>query len=291
MAQALKQGFSLESKFESKKLKIDLPGGKQWEVRNFNGIYRGEISLAEALIHSDNTVFAQLILLLDINELKALLKAVGIDVGMPTPSLATGATSKGISPLQIASSYTVFSNKGYYLPPVPIVELKTITGEKLLESKISPRYVLECSIANEIDDVLKRVTIEGTGILEKFSVSNIRSKTGTTAIDSWYVSYNDKYHLLTWVENESNCEQKEVKNNEASTKKSVIEEAAHNHRKQEKAITAKQLARRIWYYLQNFDNFAHFEEVAKGVDRLKPEDATRLEGYFLPWGQYGNLYS
>ncbi|MEW6409094.1 MAG: transglycosylase domain-containing protein [Nitrospirota bacterium] len=290
LAEALNQGFSLESKFESKKLCIDIAGWKKWEVKNFNDIYRGRISLAEALIYSDNTVFAQLILHLNMDKLKEFLKRVGIDVGIPTPALATGATSKGVSPLQVAASYTVFSNRGYYLPPTPIIELKTITGENLFKSKLTPCYVLDNSIAGEIDDVLKRVVAEGTGIFRNLTVSDLRAKTGTTNTDSWYVSYDDKNHLLTWVGEKSNYECNRPEQSHTFPRP-TDKETECGCRNPEKAITAKQLAKKIWYYLQHFDNFSHFGEVAKGVDRLKPEDAARLEGYFLPWGRYGNLYS
>lgn len=296
LAEALKQGFSLESKFESKKLCIDLGGGRKWEVKNFNDIYRGKISLAEALIYSDNTVFAQLVLQLDINRLKEFLKAVGIDIGIPTPALATGCTSKGISPLQIAAAYTVFSNKGYYLPPNPIIELKTITGEKLFESKVSPRHAIENIIASEIDEVLKRVAIEGTGIFEKITVPNLRAKTGTTATDSWYVSYDDKYHLLTWVGEKSkyecnNGEQDHDKFQQQVEKiQPIKKETACEIRKPEKAITAKLLAERIWKYLMTKNNLSEFFEIAKGIDKLNSAQAAELEEYFMPWGKYGEIH-
>jgi len=289
LTEALRQGFSLESKFESKKISIDLPDSKTWEVKNFNDIYRGTIPLSEALISSDNTVFAQLILRLDLNRLKAFLKAVGIDVGIPTPALATGATNIGTSPLQIAAAYTIFSNRGHYLQPTPIIELRTVTDEKLVESKVIPRRVIEDSIACEIDDVLKRVVTHGTGIFQNLSLPNLRAKTGTTNTDSWYVSYDDKYHLLTWIGNDLDDKWQMAKHDCTLYSKSLPKERGNVRNEQEKALTAKQLAERIWKYLIRKNNLADFSGIAEGIESFNSKKVTELEGYFMPWGKYGQV--
>lgn len=290
LAEALNQGFSLDSIFESKKLSIDLSGWNNWQVKNFNDIYRGKISLAEALINSDNTVFVQLMLRLNIDKLRIFLKKLRIDVGILTPALATGATSRGISPLQVAAAYTVFSNKGYYLPPTPIIELKTITGKRLFKSELLPCYVLDQSIASEIDDVLKKVPTEGTGVFINNKVLNLRAKTGTTSSDSWYVSYNDKYHLLTWVREKSNYEYN-ISEQDYKLPQSIEKENYCKYKNAEKAITAKQLAETIWKYLRTKGLLGDFAEVAKGVDGLNCRQVTELEGYFMPWGKYGEVHN
>jgi penicillin-binding protein 1A len=286
LAEALNQGFSLETKFESEKIFIDFPHGKKWEVKNFNDVYRGRISLSDALIYSDNTVFAQLILCLDMIKLESFLKAVGLDLGMLTPALATGATSRGTSPLQIAAAYTVFSNRGYYLTPTPIIGLRTITGEKVFESKVNPYHAIDCSIANEIDDLLKKVVTQGTGVFEKLTLSNLRAKTGTTNNDEWYVSYNDDHHLLTWVA-DSHHECKMTGQDYNSCPNGILKETKGDLEKRDKAPTAKQLAEKIWRYLTTKNNLADFFGIAEGIERFNSKQVTELEGYFTPWGKYG----
>jgi penicillin-binding protein 1A len=291
LAQALRQGISLESKFESKKLSVELLGGKRWEVRNFNDIYRGSISMAEALIYSDNSVFAQLISYLDLDALKTFLKEVGIDIGMPTLALATGAICPGISPLQVVAAYTVFSNKGYYLPATPINGIETPSGEKLFRSNLSTRYVLDSTIADEIDDVLRRVPTEGTGNFKNLVIPNLRAKTGTTDTESWYVSYDDKYHLLTWVGEKRSFECDEGEKGYVSISQSIGKRTENEYsEKTEKAITAKQIAQRIWEYLRTKNKLGDFSVVAKGIEKLNSTKVTELEGYFMPWGEHGKIY-
>lgn len=292
LAQALRQGFSLESKFESKKLSVELPGGKRWEVRNFNDIYRGSISIAEALIYSDNSVFAQLTSYLDLDALKTFLKEVGINIGMPTLSLATGAISGGISPLQVAAAYTVFSNKGYYLPATPIKGIETLSGERLFMSNLCTRYVLDSTIANEIDDVLRRVPREGTGIFKNLVIPNLRAKTGTTDTESWYVSYDDQYHLLTWVGEKASFDCDEVEKGYISVSQSIGKEnKSECSERPEKAVTAKQIAQRIWERLRAKVRLGDFSGVAKGIEKLNSTKLTELESYFMPWREYGKIYN
>lgn len=232
---------------------------------------------------------------LDLNKLKALLKTVGIDVGIPTPALATGATNKGISPLQIAAAFTIFSNSGYYLPPTPIMELQTITGEKLFENEVLPRYALEKSIADEIDDVLRRVVTEGTGTFTNALIPNLRAKTGTKDSYSWYVSYDDNYHLVIWVG--ENCQDERdsyglnhippqrIEQGRHFTQKNTT----HHGGKQEKAITAKRLSERIWQYLTTKNNLSDFLGVAEGINNFSSAQVSELEGYFMPWEKYGKI--
>lgn len=294
LAEALKQGFSLENKFESKKLCIDLSNGEKWEVKNYNNIYRGDISLSDALIYSDNTVFAQLILRMDINKLGEFLKEINLDIGEPRPALAAGASCKGISPLQISAAYTIFANKGYYSSPTPISELRTFEGKMLFKANFSPRFVLDSSIANEIDDLLKRAASEGTGILKEYQNPNLRAKTGTTDTDSWYVSYDDEYIVLTWVK--ENSKNESIKNSKTIFEvknlinlKDLFKKESPQKRNPEKAITAKLLAEKIWKYLKEKNNLSDFFEIAKGIEQLDSTQATELEAFFMPWGKYGKI--
>ena len=59
LATAMREGISPESEIESKKVAIDA-GDRIWTVTNYDHTYLGRVSLARALVSSDNTVYAQL---------------------------------------------------------------------------------------------------------------------------------------------------------------------------------------------------------------------------------------
>ena len=123
MAAALELGISPEKTYLSHPLEIRLPHSQVWHVRNYQAVYRGEITLQEALVHSDNSVFAQLILEIGVDHLGVLLTRLGLVAGPVTPAAAIGSLSRGVSPLKIVSSYSVFSTEGFFYPPTPIVSL------------------------------------------------------------------------------------------------------------------------------------------------------------------------
>jgi penicillin-binding protein 1A len=77
---AIQNGVRLDQKYESRPLTIPLKNGTTWTVRNAGERYLGWISLSDALVVSDNAVYAQLILDLGIDRLRGLLSAVGITV-------------------------------------------------------------------------------------------------------------------------------------------------------------------------------------------------------------------
>ena len=59
LAEALKQGISPNSTWESKKLTYILKGGERFTVNNYDDAYAGVTTLANATAFSDNSVFVQ----------------------------------------------------------------------------------------------------------------------------------------------------------------------------------------------------------------------------------------
>ena len=116
LAAALERGISLKKTYVSHPLEIKLPHNHVWYVRNYQGVYRGEITLEEALVHSDNSVFAQLVLELGVDHLSALLTKLGLKAGPVTPAAGIGSLSRGVSPLKIASVTVSFLQRVFSTP-------------------------------------------------------------------------------------------------------------------------------------------------------------------------------
>ena len=114
---ALQSGVSIDQKYESKPLEIRLTHGQIWKVRNAGERYFGTISLADALVLSDNTVYVQLLLEIGPERVRHLLRLAGIDAKIVTPSLSTGAIGPGVSPVQVCSAFSAFSACGRFFPP------------------------------------------------------------------------------------------------------------------------------------------------------------------------------
>jgi penicillin-binding protein 1A len=196
-AQALSEGFSPDDKFESRQLKVRLDGGRTWKVRNWQDSYHGYMSLRDALVCSDNSIFAQLIQQIDLNQLCNLLNSVGIHIKNPTLSLATGAMQGGVSPLSLAAAFSPFANDGLYYRPRIITRVFTENRELVYEFKKAPIRVIDENIAHIVNDALRDVIVHGTGYHP--DLVTFAGKTGTTTTGSMLCIYDDQLLASVWV--------------------------------------------------------------------------------------------
>ncbi len=196
-AQALIEGFSPNDEFESRELEIRLDDGKIWKVRNWQNHYYGNIKLHDALVFSDNTVFAQLIQRIDLDKLQNLLNSVGITINNPTLSLATGAMEGGVSPLSLAGAYSPFANAGFYYKPRIITKIYTENRELIYELNKAPIRVINEDVAHIVHDALKGVISYGTGYHP--DLVTFAGKTGTTESGSLLCAYDDEYLASVWI--------------------------------------------------------------------------------------------
>jgi membrane peptidoglycan carboxypeptidase len=197
IANALQSGYSPDDYFESKELELSLEGSKIWRIHNWQNRYFGITTLREALINSDNSVFAQLIKNLNLHEIKHLLLSVGIPVKYPTLSLATGAMRGGVSPLSLAAAYSPFYNEGLYFPPRIITRIFTENRKIVYELKNNPIRVMDQNTAKTVHGILCDVIKRGTGYHPE--LLTFAGKTGTTSSGSLLCVYDDKYLASVWV--------------------------------------------------------------------------------------------
>ena len=259
LAAALQTGIAADKCYTSRPLEVLLPNKQVWNVRNYQKVYRGEISLAEALIFSDNSVFAQLILELGVEPVSRLFRKLGLESSHLSPAAAIGAISGGVSPMQICSSYSAFSNGGLFLTPSPVVCVHKESGETLLSQPTTFQPAIHPEIARTIQKILRDVVLRGTGFMS-IDGQNIHAKTGTTNEGSWYMSFDPSFRVLTWVE-------------------STEDERASEY--PEKAVTARNLAQRIWALLRSASfGSAQMYGIFRGFNPRSVQDIIWLEEQF-----------
>src|SRR5919112_4322501 len=141
---ALEQGIDPNTRYvsENKEYKVDpgLDKPETWEVKNYDGIARGEISLKEALWRSDNTVFADLAMNAGGRGLKNgpekiadIARRCGITTHLPEhpkPSIVLGVYE--VSPLAMASAYATIANDGRRVEPTAVSKVISNEDEKVL---------------------------------------------------------------------------------------------------------------------------------------------------------------
>ncbi len=182
-------------------------GEKGCVIENFEGTSGGRATLRKATHNSYNTVYAQVIRDVGVQEVAEMAKKLGISsawVATPEvhgPSYALGAQE--VAPLDMASAFGVFATGGMRVEPTPVEWVKAPDG-KFVEDNRRPRSrrVVAQIIADNVTDVLKGVITEGTGT--KADIGRpAAGKTGTAQEfrDAWFTGYTPTLSTAVWIGN------------------------------------------------------------------------------------------
>ena len=175
---------------------------QQWTPRNYDGSFRGHMSARSALEQSINIPTVRAALAAGLPTVIATARAAGIGSPLrPYPSIALGAFE--ISPIEIASAYSVFANSGVRIEPNAIVGVMTSDG-KVLDRKESPlKPALPADAVFLVDSLMRGAVDRGTGGGARAGGVRgiLAGKTGTTndGRDAWFVGFSPRFLAAVWV--------------------------------------------------------------------------------------------
>ncbi len=213
-ATALDNGFTAASIFEDKPLSIILPNGTQYNPENYDRQYRGKITLREALKQSVNSVTVQLLQEVGVDKVVKQMEQMGINSlvksgknnDLNLAPIALGGLTKGVTPLELAASYTPFANGGIYSKPVALLKITDRHGNLLKEYTIelNSEPVLSPQTAYIMTSMMKDVVNNGTGWRAKLPDRPAAGKTGTSSdyTNAWFVGYTPDLLTTIWIGND-----------------------------------------------------------------------------------------
>jgi penicillin-binding protein 1A len=178
-----------------------LPGYPTYSVHTSELSYAGNISLTDATIRSDNTVFAQLDADVGPDKVRSTAYAMGITSHLDAiPAEGIGGLRIGVSPLEMADAYATLANGGWHIPPTAIT--KVVFPDGSVKNLGDPRrkQVFTDGEAYAAIQVLKGVITSGTGTAAQYGCP-AAGKTGTTSnyTDAWFVGFTPKLATSVWV--------------------------------------------------------------------------------------------
>lgn len=189
----------------------DKGDGTGWPV-NFNGLYLGNITVAEAIQRSTNTVAVKLADRLGPQNLvNFLVDSFGFDLVLEGPvndvdiaPMALGALSEGVNPIDMVGAFQIFGNGGVYVKPYTYTRVLDSDGNVILEKNTTPKRVLSPETAAVMNRLLISVTDPntlGTAKQVRFSSQVVGGKTGTTSndFDHWFIGYSPYYVFGSWL--------------------------------------------------------------------------------------------
>lgn len=173
-----------------------------WDVATAGDKYAGAITLENATLASDNTVYAQLAIDVGPANIVEMAKRLGVRTSPlePVPSLTLGAD--GVSPLEMATVYATLANGGVYHPPTAIKTVHDATGQQLLGERNRGVRVIQDGVAAEVTRILGENMHSGTGTGALMSDDRPEAgKTGTTDnhTDAWFCGYTPTLATCVWI--------------------------------------------------------------------------------------------
>ena len=106
-----------------------------WRPENDGGKFYGPTRLREALYRSRNLVSIRLLRRLGIDETLLGLKNLGFDTSSMPHDLSLALGSYALTPLDIASGYSIFANRGFRIEPYILYQVLDRNGKIIFQAK------------------------------------------------------------------------------------------------------------------------------------------------------------
>lgn len=173
-----------------------------WTPRNYDGHYRGTVTVREALTYSLNAATVNMAAQIGLDTVVETARRLGFRSRLdPFPSLALGAFE--VTPLEMAGAYAALANEGQRPELMTIRKVVTPKGTVLERRHMEMTTVTSAAKAFLITNMLQNVVEEGTarGLSSLGITFPCAGKTGTTSDyrDSWFVGYTSDLLALVWV--------------------------------------------------------------------------------------------
>jgi penicillin-binding protein 1B len=173
--------------------------GKEYTPNNYGEKFHGQVTVREALTYSLNVATVKVAELVGYTRVTDMAHQFGLDPSIqPTPSVALGAYE--MTPLEVASGYTILANEGVRTEPMFIRNVVNAQGESLEENAIRSRRALDPRVAYLVTSMMEDVINHGTGatVRARGFTAPAAGKTGTSR-DGWFAGYTSNLLAIVWV--------------------------------------------------------------------------------------------
>ena len=206
---ALERGFTPTTVVNDAPLFFDAgaTGSQPWEPKNYDGKFEGPMPLRTALAKSKNMVSIRVLQAIGPGFAQEWIGRFGFEADKHPAYLTMALGAGSVTPMQMATAYSVFANGGYMTSPVLIAKVTDSKGKVL--SQATPPVLddstrtLDARNAFVMNTLLQEVTRSGTAASAKRALGrgDIFGKTGTTndSMDAWFAGYHPSLVAVVWI--------------------------------------------------------------------------------------------
>ena len=206
---ALEKGFTPATVINDAPLFFDagVTGGQPWEPKNYDGKYDGPMTMRTGLAKSKNMISIRILQAVGPKTAQEWVGRFGFDPEKHPPYLTMALGAGSVTPLQMASAYSVFANGGYRINPWLIAKVTDHKGRVISETPATatsenPRAI-EARNAFIMSSLLQEVTRTGTAAKAQATLKrpDLYGKTGTTndSVDAWFAGFQPSIAAITWI--------------------------------------------------------------------------------------------
>lgn len=184
--------------------------------KNSDSVYRGLLSINEAMCLSINTIPVKLVdemtpeysytFAKDRMGLSTLVSEYidsngGVHSDVNLAPLALGGLTRGVTVRAMAAAYAAFENEGVYREARTYTRVTDASGKTVILDNTQESHVaMKDMTAWYITDMLQNTVSYGTGTAAQLSDMSVAGKTGTTTsdFDRWFAGYTPYYTGVVW---------------------------------------------------------------------------------------------
>lgn len=176
------------------------------EVHNFDGAYKGNITVQTAIAQSRNIVALKCFNQIGMDPIWNMIGKFGITTlteNDKVEALALGGTYGGVTNLEMTAAYASIARGGQYTEPILYTKILDHDGNVLIEKKQTTRRVISENTAKLLTSALEDAMLSGTGVEANFesdAVIDLAGKSGTTTDirDAWFIGYSPSLTCGVW---------------------------------------------------------------------------------------------
>jgi penicillin-binding protein 1A len=206
---SLEKGFTPATVVNDAPLFFDAgsTGSQPWEPKNYDGTFDGPIPMRRALAKSKNMVSIRVLQAVGVDYARDWVTRFGFDRDRHEPYLTMALGAGSVTPMQMATAYSVFANGGYRVNPVLIARIIDARGKVLhqvdLKGPDPSQRVIDARNAFVMTSLMQEVTRSGTAARAQATLKrpDIYGKTGTTndSMDAWFAGYQQSLAAIVWI--------------------------------------------------------------------------------------------
>ena len=206
---SLEKGFTPATVINDAPLFFDAgaTGSQPWEPKNYDGTFDGPMTMRRGLAKSKNMISIRILKSIGPAYAQQWITRFGFDAEKHPAYLPMALGAGSVTPLQMASAYSVFANGGYRVNPMLISRITDSKGHVINEARVpvldESMRTLDARNAFVMTSLLQEVTRSGTAAKAQAALKrvDVYGKTGTTndSLDAWFAGWQKNVVGVVWM--------------------------------------------------------------------------------------------